>query len=68
LRQFAKMKTLNQRGTSYRLKHVAEEDIGYITNGVLIAAAIAEGFRVERQEESPNALLNIASAAWRGGS
>src|SRR4051794_2414457 len=45
LRQFDKIKTLNKRsGTSYGLKHVAEEDIGYITNGVFIAAAIAEGF------------------------
>jgi hypothetical protein len=74
LRQFNKTKTLNKRsGTSYGLKHVAEEDIGYITNGVFIAAAIAEGFRVKRcSDNSPNGRLNISKAArgrgWRSGS
>ena len=46
LGQFAKIKSFNKRGTSYGLKHVAAHDIGYITDGVFIAAAIAEGFRV----------------------
>jgi hypothetical protein len=55
---------LSQKGTSYGLKHIAVEEIGYITNGVFIAAAIAEGFRVVRIDDSPNALLNISSKVW----
>ena len=64
LRQFSKLRSLNQRGSSYGLKHIAEHDIGYVTNGVFIAAAIAEGFKVQREGNSPNALFNIPSAAW----
>jgi hypothetical protein len=41
-----------------------ERDIDYVTNGVFIAAAIAEGFSVQRIGNSPNAWLNISSAAW----
>jgi hypothetical protein len=67
LRQFSKIKTLNRAGSSYGLKHVAECDVGYITNGVFIAAAIAEGFRVSRIDNSPNAWLNISKAAWGRG-
>jgi hypothetical protein len=61
-------KTLNKRGTSYGLKHVAAHDIGYCTNGVFIAAAISAGFRIERAGpwgQSPNAFINISSRAWR---
>lgn len=64
LSRFDKIKTLNQRGTSYGLKHVAAYDIGYTTNGVFIAAAIAEGFRVQRDGNGPNALFNISVRAW----
>lgn len=64
LRRFEKRKTLNRKGSSYGLKHVAETDIGYMTNGVFIAAAIAEGFAVKRFEDTPNALLNITQRAW----
>ena len=63
LRRFDKIKTVNNRGTSYGLKHVAEHDIGYVTNGVFIAAAIAEGFTIK--PEGPNARLNISTRAWR---
>ena len=66
LRRFGKIRALNRRGTSYGLKHCAEDDIGYVTNGVFIAAAIAEGFTVRRAESgSPNAWLNISTEAWR---
>lgn len=40
LRQIDKIKTINNRHSSYSLKHVAEKDIGYVTNGVFITAAI----------------------------
>ena len=64
LQQFPKVKGFNRRkGTSYGLKHAAEPAIGYVTNGVFIAAAIAAGFQVERF--GPNAYLNISALAWR---
>ena len=60
-----KIKTINKSGISYGLKNVSEKDIGYLTNGVFIAAAIAEGFRVVRDgNDSPNACLNISKTAW----
>ena len=66
LRQFSKTKTLNRRGSSYGLKHRAEHDIGYVTNGVFIAAALAEGFTVRLTDPgSPNAFFNISTEAWR---
>lgn len=63
LRSFPKTKSINRRVTSYGLKHLAERDIDYVTNGIFIAAAIAEGFRFERV--GPNAVFNIAMAAVR---
>jgi hypothetical protein len=64
LSRYNKIKTPSKRGTSYGLKHIAAKEIGYTTNGVFIAAAIAEGFRVVRDRDTPNALLNISAAAW----
>ena len=64
LRHFAKIKAPNKLGTSYALKHVAGRDIGYTTNGAFIAAALAEGFIVQRAGDSPNALFNISTQAW----
>ena len=40
----ARIKTVNSSANSYGLKHCAERDIGYITNGVFIAAAIIGGY------------------------
>jgi len=67
LHQFRKIKTFNKTGTSYGLKHAAECDIGYITNGVFIAAAVAEGFQVSQVRSTRNALINISKAAWGRG-
>lgn len=57
-------------GSSYGLKHAAEYEVGYVTNGMFIAAAVACGFRVKRIADSPNAHLNISTTAnntaWRG--
>jgi hypothetical protein len=64
LRQFPKTARMARKGTSYGLKHVAEDTIGYCTNGVFIAAAIAEGFAVKRMAGSPNAWINISLKAW----
>jgi hypothetical protein len=48
-------------GSSYGMKHVAGHAIGYTTNGVFIAAAVAEGDAIKRcSHTSPNAWFNIA--------
>jgi hypothetical protein len=65
LSQFPKTKAPNKTGTSYDLKHVPEDEIGYVSNGAFIAAAIAAGFTVRRIGDSPNAWLNISTVAWR---
>jgi hypothetical protein len=36
-----------------------------MTNGVFIAAALAEGFRVACIHDNPNAQLNISALAWK---
>ena len=56
-------KGVNPRaGSSYGLKkHMIEEGVGYVTNGMFIAAAIASGFKVvPAWLGSPNAFLNIS--------
>jgi hypothetical protein len=65
LSRFGKIKAVNKRGSSYGLKHVAEHHMGYVTNGVFIAAASAEGFAVQRADGGPNAWFNISTKAWR---
>jgi hypothetical protein len=42
------IKTINLNHTSYGLKHIAEREIGYIPNGVFVAAAIIAGYRYRR--------------------
>lgn len=55
-----KRATINNSSSSYGLKHQAEHTCGeYISNGMLIAAAIHLGFKIKR--DGPNAYLNIAS-------
>lgn len=49
-------------GTSYGLKHAAEHEIGYVTNGVFIAAAISLGIKIKR--DGPNAALCLPRRAW----
>src|SRR3954447_23853076 len=65
LRQFTKVGKSSKLGTSDNLKHLAERDIGYVTNGMFIAAAIAEGFKIEREWDSPNPRFNISSKAFQ---
>lgn len=54
------IKTISKRRTSYGLKHFAEKDTGYITNGVFIAAAIIAGYPYEIQPESPNVCFGMS--------
>ena len=44
MKQIKKRKTVNRRRTAYGLKHIAEREIGYITEQTFIAAAIHMGF------------------------
>ncbi|RTL62153.1 MAG: hypothetical protein EKK42_32770 [Pseudonocardiaceae bacterium] len=63
LSKFGRRKSLNRKRTSYGLKHDAERATGdYVSNGMLIAAALAMGFATERTHAgSPNAYFNISS-------
>ncbi len=56
----AKIKTTNKRHTSYGLKHIAEEEIGYVMNGAFIAAAVHLGFSFELISDSPNVYFGIS--------
>jgi hypothetical protein len=42
------VKTINRNYTSYGLKHITEKEIGYIPDGVFIAAAIIAGYEYRR--------------------
>lgn len=46
---------------SYGLKHIAEEEIGYITNGVFIASAVHCGFPFQPYRNSPNVAFGISA-------
>lgn len=47
--------------TSYGLKHEAEHEIGYTTNGAFIAAAIIAGVPMKKRPGSPNPLLGVTT-------
>ncbi|MBA5779514.1 hypothetical protein H2509_20480 [Stappia sp. F7233] len=58
-----KTKKINQRRSSYGLKHQAERVMGgYISNSAMIAAAVHCGFNLARlRDGSRNAQFNISS-------
>lgn len=56
----APIKTINTNQSSYRYKHLAEKDIGYITNGVFIAAAIIAGYPYKIANDGPNVLFAMS--------
>jgi hypothetical protein len=59
-----KIKSINRHRSSYGLKHLAEEEIGYITNGQFIAAAIHSGFKFQLEPSGgPNVSFNISEKA-----
>jgi hypothetical protein len=66
LSRYGRRKTLNRKSTSYGLKHKAEDLAGaYVSNGMLIAAALALGFSAQPTDPgSPNAWFNISSKAY----
>lgn len=64
LSRINKIKTINTKHTSYRYKHIVENDIGYITNGEFIAAAIIAGFKPAFTTHGPNASFNMSAKDW----
>ncbi len=55
---------INKKYSSYGLKHIAERDIGYVTNGVFIAAAVHCGFRWKVDgDDDPNPCFNVSTHA-----
>ena len=65
LSDIQQIKSINTRRTSYGLKSLAERDIGYITNGVFIAAAIHCGFKFKVDSNSPNVSFNISEKSLK---
>ena len=65
LSQIERIKSINRKRTSYGLKHVAAKDIGYITNGVFIAAAVYSGFDYITNDKSSNAAFNMSEKSIR---
>lgn len=53
-------KSVNRKSSSYTIKHIAEKDIGYITNGVFIAAGIIAGYVYRIRPTSPNVLFGMS--------
>jgi hypothetical protein len=58
LRSIGKIKSINTRHTSYGLKHIAANAIGYTSNGEFICAAIHMGF--DYRIVGPNAQFNMS--------
>jgi hypothetical protein len=54
------IKTINLNHTSYGLKHIAEPEIGYTTNGAFIAAAVHCGFPYRTRPDSPNVCFGMS--------
>ena len=54
------IRSINMKHTSYGLKHLAEKDVGYITNGVFIAAAIVAGYPYKIRFDSPNVCFGMS--------
>lgn len=55
LQRIEKRRTINNRHTSYGLKHLAEPWVGYVRNGSFIAAAMLCGFEwAHRRQDGPN--------------
>ena len=57
------IKTINLNHTSYGLKHIAEKEIGYIPNGVFVAAAIIAGYPYRLHK--PNAAFGMSERSIR---
>lgn len=63
LRNKSRITTINKRHSSYGLKHIAEKETAYITNGAFICAAAFCGF--DYQLDPPNAFFNISEKSLK---
>lgn len=55
---------INELRSSYELKHICEKMVGqYISNGVMIAAFLAHGYKCARIRASLNVELNVSEYA-----
>lgn len=62
--RFRRPAAANRKRSSYSWKHAAERVMGgYVSNGMLIAAAYALGFLVATEKDSPNAWINLSEEA-----
>lgn len=59
------IQTINKTRTSYGIKHIANKDIGYITNGVFIAAGIIAGYSYEIVPSSPNVSFGMSEKSLK---
>lgn len=64
-KHIAPIKTINTKRTSYGLKHVVEKDLGYITNGQFIAAAIIAGYDYKTYYGRPNVSFAMSERSWK---
>lgn len=61
-----KRKSINHEYASYSLKkNLAEREIGYVTNGAFIAAAVICGFDIELIPHNPNVYFNVSSKSLK---
>ena len=65
LEAIQKTPTINLNYTSYDLKHIAERQVGYATNGTFIAAAIYSGFAFETAVGSPNVAFGMSEKSLK---
>jgi hypothetical protein len=65
LKKVEKISNFNTKRSSNNLKLLAERDIGYISNGIFIAAAIHSGFRFKLEPESPNVQFNMSERSLK---
>lgn len=52
------IQSINTRRSSYNLKHIVEDDIGYVTNGAFIAACLI--LDISMRAAPPNAYFGIS--------
>lgn len=58
--------TVNDRHSSYGLKHMMQRETGfYVTNGIFIAAAIHSGFVYKVYPGSPNVCFGISERSLK---
>jgi hypothetical protein len=62
LEDIKKIKSINKNKSSYTIKHIIEKEFGeYVSNGIVIAAAIHCGFKYEIYKGSPTSFFNMSN-------